>query len=75
MEKILEILKSINDQIDYEGQTALIDDEILDSLELMQLIAELEAEYDISINIEHILPEHFNSPKAILELVTGLKEG
>ena len=33
MEKLLEILKSIRDDVDFENETKLIDDEILDSFD------------------------------------------
>ena len=32
MEELLEILRDIDDSVDYENETALIDDHILDSM-------------------------------------------
>ena len=42
MDKILSILKESNNLIDYTKETALITDALLDSLELMEIISELE---------------------------------
>lgn len=73
MEKLLEILKSINDTVDFEAQTALIDDEIIESLELMELISEMEDAFDISIEMEDIIPDNFNTVEAMWALVSRLQ--
>lgn len=73
MEELLEILREVKDTIDYENETALIDDELIDSLDLMQLISELEEAYDIEIGMEYIVPENFNSASAILNLINELQ--
>lgn len=73
MEQLLEILKSINDTVDFEAQTAIIDDEIIESLELMELISEMEDAFGISIEMEDIIPDNFNTVEAMWELVTRLQ--
>lgn len=73
MEKILEILAEINDTIDYKNEKALIDDKLIESLDLLALISELEDAFDISIGMEAIIPENFNSVEAIHNLVESLK--
>ncbi len=72
MEKILEILKSIRDDIDYENETKLIDDGILDSFDIVSIVGELCDAYDITITVDDMEPENFNSVKAIHELVERL---
>ena len=73
-EKILDILKSMDDSIDYLSDTKLIDDKIIDSLTLTALISELESEFNIEIDMDDIIPENFNSIDAIAELVTRLQD-
>ncbi len=72
MEKILEILKSIRSDIDFENETKLIDDGILDSFDIVSIVAELCAEYDITITIDQLEPENFNSAAAMLDLVNAI---
>ena len=72
MEKILSILKESNNLIDYTKETALITNGLLDSLELMEIISELEDAFGIEIGMEEIVPENFNSAEAILKLVEHL---
>lgn len=73
-EKILEILKEMDDSVDYEGESALIDDKVIDSLTLTALISELESEFDIEIDMDDIVPENFNSIDAMAALVTRLQD-
>ena len=42
MEQLLEILQDIDDSVDYENETALIDDHILDSFGIITLVGEIE---------------------------------
>ena len=74
MEQLLEILKEMDDTIDYESEKALIDGEIIDSLDLMELISEMEEAFDITIEMEDIIPENFNSAEAMWELITRLQD-
>lgn len=69
MEKILEILKSIRSDVDFEKEENLIDDGILDSFDVVSVIGELCDAYDITITTDMMEPENFNSAKAIHALV------
>lgn len=75
IEKIYEILEGIRADVDFkkEGQK-LIDDGILDSFDIIAVVGELNEEFDVEISVEELLPENFNSPAAMLELVTKLQE-
>ncbi len=71
MEKLLGILREINDEIDYRKETALVDDGLLDSMDLLKLIAALDEAYGIRIDPGSIEPENFNSAEAMLALVAS----
>lgn len=72
MEKILEILKELHPEVDFDTCTTLIDDKILDSFDIVTLISELSEEFDVTIPVEDIVPENFNSAKAINDLIERL---
>ena len=61
MNELLEILNEIDDTIDYETETGLIDDHLLDSFAIISLVSELEDAFDISIDAAEMPPEKFNS--------------
>ena len=72
MEKLLEILKSIRSDIDFENETQLVDNNILDSFDIVSIVAELCEEYEITITADQLEPENFNSAAAILNLVNSI---
>lgn len=69
MDKIIEILQSIRDDVDFDTEDALVDNGIFDSFDIVGLVSELKAEYDIEIPIEDLTPENFNSAETIYNLV------
>ena len=67
---VLEILKDIRSDIDFEGEAKLIDDGILESLDIVAIVGEFNDEFDIEISVEDLTPENFNSVDAMVELIT-----
>ena len=74
MDKLLDILEEIRPDVDFQNEKKLIDDEVLDSFDIISLVSELNAEYDIEININDLVPDNFNSVEAMMELINKLKE-
>ena len=74
MEELLEILQDIDDSVDYEKETALIDDHILDSFGIITLISEIEEHVDIEVDAAEMTPENFNSAAAMWEMIQRLQE-
>ena len=71
-ETIIGILVDLVDGVDFENETALIDNGILASLDIIQLIGALSDEYDVSIPATEIIPENFNSVAALCAMVERL---
>ena len=74
MERIIELFEEIKEDIDYANETSLIDDELLDSFDILQLISALDDEFDISIPAAMIIPQNFNSVEALWEMVQELMD-
>lgn len=72
MELLLEILEDIHPDVDFENTTGLIDDGILDSFDIIRIVADVDEEFDVAIPPEEIIPENFNSAKALYELIERL---
>ena len=73
MDKLLELLKGIRPDVDFETETALIDDVILDSFDVVSIISELDDEFGVQIRIAELDPDNFNSLQSIWNLVQKLK--
>ena len=72
MERLLDILKDLHEDIDYINCIDLVDGGILDSFDIVTLIADISEEFDINIPAEEIVPENFNSVEAIDTLIKRL---
>ena len=76
-EEKMEEEKKENNSLDFyhdENETALIDDQLLDSFAIITLVSELEDAFDISIEASEMMPVNFNSAKAIWAMVQRLQE-
>lgn len=73
MEKLLEILEDIQPDADYETCETLIDDGILDSFAILSIVSELQDEFEITITPAEIIPENFNSAKALWAMIERLQ--
>ena len=74
MNELLEILSELHPDVDFESEENLIEDKILDSLDIVSLISEIDDRFDVVIPPEEIIPENFNSAKALWALITRLDE-
>ena len=74
MDTLMMILNEIDDGIDYEKELALIDEHLLDSFSVITLVSELEDAFDIRIEASEMIPENFNSARALYALITRLED-
>ena len=72
-ERILELLTEEFEQIDFSSDS-LVDDGILDSLTITEIIALLTMEFDIEIPYEEIIEENFNSVAGLAAMVERLQD-
>lgn len=74
MEKLMEILKGIRADVDFDNEKALVDDGILDSFDVVSIISEIDDAFGVQIRIAELDPENFNSVEAIWNLIQSLKK-
>lgn len=72
--KIIEILKEINQGVDYEKADKLIDSRILDSLAIISLVSELSFHFEVEIDVMDLVPDNLNTVDAMVELIKELQE-
>ena len=68
----MRILSELRSDIDFETEDALIDGGLLDSFDVVTLVAEIDDAFGIEIPAEALIPENFNSAKAIFALIQRL---
>lgn len=74
MEHLLELLKEIKSDIDFEKKTDLVDEGLLDSLEIVTIIASIEESFGIEIDPEDIDPDNFQSAEAMWDMIQKIKK-
>ena len=75
MNEILNILTELNKDIDFNTHTALIDEGVLDSFDIISIIVGIGDVFEIAVPPQEIIPENFNSAAAIFAMVMRLLEG
>ena len=68
MEELLEILKNIRPNVDFEHCEDLINSGTLDSMDMVMIMTQIMQKFDLSIPPEEMVPENFNSAKAMYRL-------
>lgn len=69
MNDLLEILNELHPDVDFENEVGLIDRKILDSFDIITLVTEIDDVFDVQISAEELIPENFNSAKALYALI------
>ena len=72
-EQILEILKDLMPDVDFENATSLADDGIIDSINVVNIVTEIAINFDVQIPFEALVNENFNSVDTIVALVKKLQ--
>jgi len=72
VEKLIAILNEIRPGVDWEAETSIIDDGLLDSFDIISLVGEFEAAFGVKVGLEHLEPENFNSVGAMKALIEEL---
>lgn len=73
-DKLIDLLNNIRPDIDFEKEKRLLTDEILDSYDMISIVAAIMENFDIEIPVEFISEEHFDSVDTIQSMLENLKE-
>ncbi len=69
MKSLLEVLKGIRPEFDFTTSRDFIAEGMLDSFDVVTLVAKLDKKYGISIDGIDIVPEHFQNLDTIAALL------
>lgn len=74
MDELIEILSDICSGEGFEDSDDLISDGFLDSLDIVQVSAELENNFDIEITPVDVTHDNFKSVNSIYEMIKRLEQ-
>ena len=69
MNKVISILSEIRPEFNFEESQDFISEGLLDSFDMISLVADLDRTFSISIDGEDIIPENFRNLKTIADLL------
>jgi acyl carrier protein len=72
MDKLMDILRSLRPDINFETADQLMDGEVLDSFDMIALVGEMETAFGVTVGLEELVPKNFNSAAAMAGLLKGL---
>ena len=73
MEKLTDILEELRPDVDFAAEKQLISDGILDSLDILTLVDEINAAFDIDVKPKYLTAENFNSVESMWQLIAQLQ--
>lgn len=73
MEKLINLLSEICPNIDFAHETALVDDGLIDSFEMVSIVSTIMENYDIELDVDDLMPENFNSVNDMMKLIQARK--
>lgn len=74
MDRLLELLNRVRPDVDFEKQTKIVDEGILDSMSIARLIGMIEDEFDVEFEVTDLVPENFNSIDAMMKMIERLED-
>ncbi|MDR1496775.1 MAG: acyl carrier protein [Clostridiales Family XIII bacterium] len=69
MRELIDILEKIRPDVDFAKERALIDDGILSSFDIINIVTDINLAFSVGINVADLIPENFNSADAMMALI------
>ena len=73
MDELMDILEALRPDVDFDREEHLVEDGILDSFDIVSIVAELDGVLGVRVGAEELVPENFNSARALWALVRRLR--
>ncbi len=73
MDKLIDLLSEIRPDVDFKNEKHLIDNQILDSLNIMEIVSEICDAFDVELSPADIIPANFNSAEAMWKMIERVR--
>jgi len=74
MDELIRIMNEIRPDLDFTKEDKLIDDNVLDSFDIISIVSEVNDFFNIELNVNDLQPENFNSAAALYDLICKTSE-
>ena len=73
MEELKSMLEGKFPYIDFDAEKALMTNGVLTSIDVVEIIAEIEDIFDVSVTMEYIQPMYFESVETMWEMIEEIQ--
>lgn len=73
MNELKAALQEAFPSVDFDNEKTLVDSGIVDSLSMVMIISIIEEKFDVSVTMEYIQPEYFQSVETMWEMIEELQ--
>ncbi len=73
MEQLINVLNGVKQGIDWSNENSLVEDGLLDSIDLINIIPALEEAFDIEIGMEYMDAENFENLETMWTMIQEIK--
>lgn len=73
MEKLLKILEDIKPGVDFAKSEDMIEEGLIDSFDIVTIIARINEEFDIEFTVSEVVPENFKTVKTLYETIERIQ--
>ena len=72
-ERIYEILEEIRPEFDFKESDNFVEDGYLDSFDIVTIVSEIEANFEVIIDGLEVVPENFETVQTICKLIRKME--
>ncbi len=73
MEKLLQILESVKPGVDFKASKNMIEEGLIDSFDMISIIANINMEFGIDFSVAEITPENFATVETLYKTIERIK--
>lgn len=73
MKELLELLEEVKPGVDFESSQNMIEEGLIDSFDMINIIANINEKFDIDFSVAEIIPENFETVKSLYEAIERIK--
>lgn len=73
MEKLLELLETLKPGVDFKNSKNMIEEGLIDSFDMINIIANINIEFGIDFSVAEIVPENFATVETLYETIERIK--
>jgi acyl carrier protein len=69
VQELFNILKKVRPDVDFGSERALIDDGVLNSFDVINIVTDINITFSTNIGVDDLTPTNFNSADSMMKLI------